>query len=120
MMAACDAVVAASGTVTLELAILQVPMVVTYKLSSLSYIIGKMLVKLDYFCLVNLIAGYEAVPELLQHEVTPARIATELFSILTPNGKRQEIKNALLEVKNKLGNRGASDRAAEVALKMLA
>ena len=60
-MAACDAVVTASGTVTLELAILEVPMIVVYKLAPLTYQLGKRLVKVDFFSLVNLIAGYAAV-----------------------------------------------------------
>jgi len=119
MMASCNAVVAASGTVTLELAILEVPMVVTYRLSALSYRIAKMLVKLDHFSLVNLIAGYEAVPELLQDEVTPENIAENLKSILASNNRGQAVKKALAEVRQKLGSRGASDKAAEVALQLL-
>jgi len=119
MMAACNAVVAASGTVTLELAILEIPMVVTYKLSTLSYHIAKMLIKLNYFSLVNLIAGYEAVPELLQDEVTPENIAENLQSLLTLNDRGQSVKKALAEVRQKLGSRGASDKAADVALQLL-
>ncbi len=119
MMAACNAVVAASGTVTLELAILEVPMVVTYRLAELSYRIAKMLVKLDHFSLVNLIAGYEAVPELLQEEVTPENIAENLKSILASNDRGKAVKKALAEVRQKLGSRGASDKAAEVALQLL-
>lgn len=119
MMAACDAVIAASGTVTLELAILGVPMIVAYKLSPLSYRIGKMLIKLDHFSLVNLIAGYEAVPELLQDEVEPKRIATELSAILMQPLERERIKTALADVKKKLGKKGASEKAATLALKIL-
>ncbi len=119
MMASCNAVVAASGTVTLELAILEVPMVVTYRLSTLSYRIAKILVKLDHFSLVNLIAGYEAVPELLQDEVTPEHIAENLKSILTSDNRGQTVKKALAEVRQKLGSRGASDKAAEVVLQLL-
>lgn len=119
LMAACAAVVAASGTVTLELAILQVPMVVTYKLSPLSYFLGRLLVKLEYFSLVNLIAGYSAVPELLQAEVTPQRIADEVTAILLQPGKRQAMKNALRDVKEKLGGAGASEKAATVVVTLL-
>ncbi|KJR98080.1 MAG: lipid-A-disaccharide synthase [Desulfobulbaceae bacterium BRH_c16a] len=119
MMAACDAVVAASGTVTLELAILQVPMVVCYKLAPLTYRLGKMLVKLDHFSLPNLIAGYEAVPEFLQAEVTPGNIAEELLTYLSSPLKLEKMKNALREVKEKLGDAGASDKAAAVALQLL-
>jgi len=119
MMASCDAVVAASGTVTLELSLLEVPMVVVYKLAPLTYKIGKLLVKLDFFSLVNLIAGFEAVPELLQDEVQPERIATELSAFLTNTQKRNEIIAALQDVNVKLGEKGASQKAAEVALLMI-
>jgi len=119
MMAACDAVVTASGTVTLELAILETPMVVVYKLAPLTYQLGKLLVKIDFFSLVNLIAGYAAVPELLQHEVTAARIVTELSAITTMPARRQAMQLALKEVKEKLGGSGASEKAANVALGML-
>jgi lipid-A-disaccharide synthase len=118
MMAACDAVIAASGTVTLELAILEVPMIVAYKLSPLTYLLGKLLVNLEHFSLVNLIAGHSAVPELLQTEVTPERIAEELMAILQPE-KRQSMLAALRQVKEKLGGSGASDKAAEVALRLM-
>lgn len=119
MMAACDAVVAASGTVTLELAILKIPMVVVYKLAPLTYHLGKFIIKIKYFSLVNLIAGYRAVPELLQNEVTPDRIARELSALLTYPEEMQKMKNALVEVKEKLGSKGASDKAAAVALQTM-
>jgi lipid-A-disaccharide synthase len=119
MMAACDAVVTASGTVTLELAILEVPMVVVYKLAPLTYQLGKRLVKVDYFSLVNLIAGYTAVPELLQHEVTAERIAAELSAITTQPARKQTMKKALKEVKDKLGESGASEKAATAALQTM-
>jgi len=119
MMAACDAVVAKSGTVTLELAILQVPMVVCYRLSPLTYRLAKMLVKLDHFSLPNLIAGYTAVPELLQDEVTPEKIAAELMALLTIPEKMHTMKTALQSIKEKLGEAGASEKAAAVAIRLL-
>ncbi len=120
MMAACDAVVTASGTVTLELAILEVPMIVVYKLAPLTYQLAKLLIKIDFFSLVNLIAGYAAVPELLQHEVTATGIAGELSAITTVPSRKKNMKQALKEVRGKLGVRGASEKAAAVALRMLA
>ena len=119
MMAACDAVVTASGTVTLELAILEVPMIVVYKLAPLTYHLGKLLVKINFFSLVNLIAGYAAVPELLQHEVTSPTIAAELTALMTVPARKEKMKQALKEVRNKLGENGASEKAATVALQML-
>ena len=119
MMAACDAVMAASGTVTLELAILQVPMVVCYRLSPLTFRLAKMMVKLDHFSLVNLIAGCTAVPELLQDEVTPENIAGELMALLTIPEKMHTMKTALQGIKDKLGEAGASEKAAAVAIRLL-
>jgi lipid-A-disaccharide synthase len=119
MMAACDAVVTASGTVTLELAILEVPMIVVYKLSPLTYQLGKRLVKIDFFSLVNLIAGYAAVPELLQHQVTAERIVEELTAIITVPVRKQKMKRALKEVRDKLGESGASEKAATAALQLM-
>lgn len=119
VMAACEAVIAASGTVTLELALLDVPMVVTYKFSPLTYQLGRMLVKLKYFSLVNLIAGEEVVPELLQDEVRPENIARNILEILNNSERSERIRKGLLDVRERLGKKGASDRAALLALNML-
>lgn len=119
VMAACEAVIAASGTVTLELALLDVPMVVTYKFSPLTYQLGRMLVKLKYFSLVNLIAGEEVVPELLQDEVRPENISRNILEILHNSERSERIRKGLLDVRERLGKKGASDRAALLALNML-
>jgi len=119
MMRACDAVVAASGTVTLELAILQRLMVVTYRLSPLTYRIARRLVTLPYFSLVNLIGGRGIVTELLQEEVTPKRISAELQKLLTDDAVRNSMTAGLAEVREKLGNAGASQKAAAVVYQML-
>ncbi len=117
LMAACDAVVAASGTVTLELALLDVPAVVTYRVSPRTYRIGRLLVRnVKYFSLVNLIAGTKIIPELLQDEVTPKQIAKELKQMLTDPPTRKNILAGLAEVRHRLGGPGASNRAAEIAL----
>jgi len=119
LMAACACVVAASGTVTLELALLDVPMVVTYRLSPLTYRLGRLLVKLQYFSLVNLIAGKEVVPELLQDEVQPDAIARLLQPFLFQTEKKAAVLRDLAKVREKLGTQGASERAAQLALQML-
>ena len=116
VMAACDTVIAASGTVTLELGILQVPMVVSYRVSPLSYFLGRRFIKVDYASLVNLIAGREVVRELLQSEATPEKISREILKILNDDDYRQEMIKGLKEVAEKLGQPGASVRAAKAAL----
>ncbi len=120
LMAACDAVVAASGTVTLELALLDIPAVVTYRVSARTYRIGRLLVRnVKYFSLVNLIGGKKIIPELLQDEVTPERIARELARMLTDGPARKNILAGLAEVRRRLGGPGASERAARIALQCL-
>lgn len=120
LMAACDAVVAASGTVILELALVNTPMVVTYRISPLTYWLGRLLIrKLPFFSLVNLIGSRAIVPELLQDAVTPERIAKELTSLLEDQVARNAMLAGLEEVRTRLGGPGASARAAAIALSML-
>jgi len=119
LMASCDAVVAASGTVTLELAILGVPTVAAYRLSPRTFRLARLLVKLQWFSLVNLIADRTVIPELLQDEITPENIAHELSLILKDNKERHTMLQGLDEVRTKLGKPGASRRAAEIALSMI-
>ncbi len=121
MMAACDAAVVVSGTVTLELALLDTPMVVIYKVSQSTYRIGKLLINKDlvHFSLVNLIGGKEIVPELFQEEVSPERIETELSAILFDKQKRNTILQGLEDVRDRMGKAGASEKAAKLALSLL-
>ena len=119
LMASCDAVVAASGTVILELAILGIPTVATYRVSPKTYFLGKMLTKLKNFTLVNLIAARSVIPELLQDHVTPVNIARELALILEEKDVREKILSGLSDVREKLGNPGASKRAAEIARELI-
>ena len=120
MMAACDAVVAASGTVLLELAILGIPMVATYRTSRFTYLLGRLLVRhLAHFSLVNLIGGRAIIPELLQDAVTPEQIAQELTKLIEDQDVRATLQAGLKEVQQQLGGPGASDRAAAIALQIL-
>jgi len=115
----CSLVVAASGTVTLEAAIAGVPMVVIYRVSPVSYLLGKAMINVPNICLVNLIAGREIVPELIQDMVTPANIADEVLRILGDSGKIESMRNDLVGIRNLLGGPGASGRVADIAISML-
>jgi len=112
-------VVAASGTVTLEAAISGTPMLIVYKMSPVSYLLGKPLVNVKNFGLVNLISDEEIVPELLQNDVTPEKIADNVLSIINDNQKLQELRMSLLKARELLGGPGASEKTAEIAINML-
>ncbi len=116
LMASCDGVVAASGTVTLELAILDVPMVIAYKFSQASYLIGRMFIDIPYFSLVNIIAGKNVVTELLQEQVHPAAVELELARILFDEGVRRTMKKEFAHIRKILGRPGASATAAQLAI----
>lgn len=116
LMAACDAVMAASGTVSLELAILDVPMVISYRVSPLTYFLGRRLIKVQYASLVNLVAGREVVPELLQDEAKPEKIASATVRLVADQAERAAMLAGLAEVRERLGGAGASVRAARLAL----
>jgi lipid-A-disaccharide synthase len=115
LMAACDAAVAASGTVTLELAVLDIPMVVAYRFAPLSYLIGKLFIDIPYFSLVNIVAGKEVVTELLQDQVHPGSVELELARILFDDNVRKYMKNDLRSIRHILGNANASEKAAQMA-----
>ena len=116
LMAACDAVMAASGTVSLELAILNVPMVISYRVSPLTYFLRRRLIKVQYASLVNLVAGREVVPELLQDEAVPEKIATATMRLVANQAERSRMLTGLAEVRERLGGEGASARTARLAL----
>jgi lipid-A-disaccharide synthase len=118
VIAAADIAISSSGTATLESAVLGTPVVVMYRLGRLTYPIARWLVRLPYFSLVNIVAGREVVPELLQDEVTGENIAREVMRMLAPERYRQAVAD-MNEVRRKLGGRGASRRAAEAIMATL-
>jgi lipid-A-disaccharide synthase len=117
-VAAADVSLSSSGTATLESAILGTPVVVMYRLSRATYELGKRLVSLPHFSLVNIIAGHEVVPELIQHDVNGARIAEEVRKLVAP-GHNEWVRNELEIIRGKLGTPGASRRAAEEIIRLM-
>jgi lipid-A-disaccharide synthase len=112
-------VIVASGTATLEAAILEKPMVIVYQVSLLSYWIGKAMVKVDWVGLVNIVAEKKVVPELLQEEARGERIAAEALRILNEETYRRGMVAELARVRKKLGQAGAAERVARMALEMI-
>lgn len=119
MMAACDAVIAASGTVTLELAILNTPMVVAYRTSPLTCWLARKLVDVKFVSLVNLIADREVVPELLQEDVSAERLAAQIAPLLFAPKVIASMRQGLADVRKLLGGPGASERAARIAFEII-
>ena len=112
-----DAVITASGTATVQTALHARPMVVVYRLSPVTYAIGKPFVRVDTYAMVNLVAGRRVVTELIQDDFTPERTADETVALLTDRAGRQAMVAALTDVRAKLGSPGASGRAAEEVLR---
>ncbi len=115
----CEMIIAASGTVTLEAAILGTPLIVVYKVNPLTYWLGKRLVQVEHVALANIVAGETVAPELIQHEVTSERIAQEAMGILEDSKRQAWIRQRFSEVREKLGSPGASARAAAIALELM-
>jgi lipid-A-disaccharide synthase len=91
-------------------------MVIVYRVSPLEYLVGRRLVTLDTFGMVNLIAGEKIVPELIQGALTPDAVAGEAISMLTDRARHARIREGLARVRQRLGGPGASRRAAEAIL----
>ncbi len=116
VMSICQAVIAASGTVTLEAAVLGVPMVIIYKSAASTYLLAKMLVRIPHVGLPNIVLGRMAMPEYLQNDVKPDKIASEVIRMLTDSAYATALRADLAEVVKRLGNPGAVGRTAELVL----
>ena len=114
-----ELLITASGTATLEGAILGKPMIIIYKVSFLSYWIGRALIRVDHIGLVNLVAEKEIAPELIQKDVNPQRIADEAFRILRDPILSRKMTESMGEVRQKLGEPGAAQRAARIVTSLL-
>ncbi len=116
---ASDLAIVASGTATLESALVSTPMVIIYKLNLLSWIFARLLIKIPYIGLVNVVAGEKVVPELIQFKAQPRLIAETSFEILSNREKYNEIILKLDSLKKKLGESGASKRAANIITQLI-
>lgn len=115
----CDAIMTTSGTASLEIALLQVPMVIAYRLSRLTYWLGKQLVKIPFIGLPNIIVGRAIVKELIQDAVTASSLAAEIDLLLNDVEYRTDCLQGLSQVKAGLGEGGGSKNMANLALEML-
>jgi lipid-A-disaccharide synthase len=118
-LSSADVALTASGTATVQTALHDTPMVVVYRLSPMTYRLGRPLVKVNTFAMVNLIAGRSIVPELIQDAFTPEAVAREAISMLTDPSRAAAIRSELAEVRRKLGGPGASQRAARSILDII-
>jgi len=119
VLQAADVVVTASGTATVQTALHGKPMVVLYKLSPMTYRLGRRMALVDMYAMVNLIAGQRIVRELIQDDCTAEAAASETVRILTEPDYRERMIEHLAEVRRRLGGSGASDRAADAVLDVI-
>lgn len=119
VLRACDAGVVASGTASLEAAVAGLPIVVTYRMGRLSYLIGRALVRLPHYALPNLVLGKRAVPELIQADCNPQRIADHLLRWLEDPAEAARVREELGQIQGRLGGPGVFERAADQILEEL-
>jgi lipid-A-disaccharide synthase len=116
LIVCCNAIVSCSGTVTLEIALLNAPLCLVYKISWLSYQIMSRLITIPHIGLANIVADKLIVKELLQDDATPQKIATELFRLLEDQSYRSQIISDLSKVRANLGAGGGAQKLAKLAL----
>jgi len=119
MVAAAELALVASGTACLEVALVGTPMVIVYKLTWTTYLLARLLVRVPFIGMPNIIAGEEVVPELVQKRANGEEIAREALLILRSEEKRRSIRRGLRQVRRKLGAPGAARRAAAIVAEML-
>ena len=113
------AAITKSGTITLQLALAGIPMVVGYRVSSITYAIARRLVSVDHIALVNLVAGRRVVPELIQHDASPALLAEKAAPLVADTEARSAQRSALRQVSAELGKPGAAGRVADECVRLL-
>jgi lipid-A-disaccharide synthase len=118
VLSVADVALVASGTVTVQAALHECPMVVVYRLSPLTYRLGRPFVRVDTFAMANLVAGRHVVPELIQDDFIPERVADEALKTLTDPAVAARVRRDLADVRARLGQPGASRRAATAVLEV--
>jgi len=119
VLTAADVALVASGTATLETALMNLPMVVVYKVSPLSYWVGRAFIHVDHISLVNIIAGKTVVPELIQGEAQANRMAVEVIDILSRKSRKLRMHEELSQIRDRLGEPGAAAKTAALAMSLL-
>jgi len=119
LIKACDAVIAVSGTVTLEIALVGTPLVIIYKLAALTYQLAVRLVKVDHIGLCNIVAGETVARELIQDDASPQRIAQEIGRILSDARYADELKQGLANVRQRLGGGGSDQKMAALVMALV-
>lgn len=118
-MRSMDAAIVASGSATLETAMLDVPMCIVYRVSPITAVVGRFVIKTDHIGIINLIAGRRVAVELIQNKATPRRMAREIGFLLTDPERCDRMKADYREIRAKLGDSGASPKAARHILEIL-
>jgi lipid-A-disaccharide synthase len=118
-LAGAHLAVVASGTATVEAALAGTPTVIVYRVSPLSYLAARLLIRVSHVGMANLLAGERLFPELIQEEFTPERLAREVVGLIQDRGRLEKIRRGLARVVQSLGGPGASRRAARVALELI-
>lgn len=116
---ASDAAIVASGTATLETALIGTPMAIVYKMASLSYGIARLLVDVEFVGLPNIVAGRKVVPELIQDKATPESISSEIIDFIIDAGRTERVMQGYAEIKERLGAGGAADKAARAIFELI-
>ena len=118
-LGAAHVAVVASGTATVEAALAAVPTVIVYRVSPLTFAVGRRLVRVEHVGMANLLAGERVFPELIQDDFTPVRLAQEVLSLIRDPGRMMAVRRGLATVMRRLGGPGASRRAARVAVELI-
>jgi lipid-A-disaccharide synthase len=119
VLSASSAGIVASGTATVEAALMDLPMVVVYRVSPLTYALGRPFVRVPHYAMANLLAGREVVKELIQGDFRPEAVVAEVLALLEDSDRRELMREGLAGIRTRLGPPGASTRAAEVVARLL-